>query len=640
MQLTQQGVYLGRATPSPILTDKTVTYAVDATLDETRYYLCSTLHQSPKVRSVILNTFTDGTDHVLDAGKKISLKKSTTTGLTYGAKTTFYDPTDGSFQAQSLSAGYSNNGRFHALISCHTSVGTPGGTNELRYVYSDDDGTTMSSAVTITLPSNGLNGFRMHDKINDCGNGVMWAPAYFSTDEGDATQSSRYVVRTTDGGANWSFVLVDGPTSAFINEGSGLLVTNSVQILMCRYDDVFQYWMYKTTDAGATWTSVGAFSTTHIMTVAAPCALRKFRADSGKYYAVMYFPDKANERLYAIYGRLDNAIDAGVGFLNTNTLILLRQDTVILHYGDMCHYNNNMNARGVWPREAGTFPDDNEMIYIESPATQYDSVAAYIDPQTIYDKLGNIMLIGSARGLVSNTTNDYGIVNGSSQVTTLKSILPGPINQNFTATAGGIVLNAGGMDFDGTKALGHATASYFNFLHTSSAGFADVQSTLYMVVKAGTNSNPGAAYGFFGNNAASAGNIGYCAYYSDSGINNASGLLISKGTAGFIIQFLNADIITANTKLLICIEVDLAQATTNNKVKVYINKVLQSTTVTAFSSSISSSNATFVGQIGSVGNNASRLVGTVWDIVIQNCTDLSTVRDNFSQALMDANGIS
>lgn len=639
--MQQQSILLSRAV-SIFPTDKTVTYAVNSTLDETRYYLCSTLHQSPKVRSVVLNTFTDGLDHVADAAKKVSVRKSTNTASTFAAKTTLYDPTDGVFQVQSLSAGYSNNGRFHALISCHTSVGTPGGSHELRYLYSDDDCTTMSSPATITLPVTSLAAFRMHDKIIDCGNGILIAPAYFATDEGDDTQSERYVVRSTDGGANWTWILVEGPTTAYINEGSILAITNNILVLMCRHDDTKQYWMYKSLDAGVTWASVGGFSTSHVMTIAAPCALRKFRADNGKWWAVMYFPDKGNDRLYALYGRLDNGVDAGVGLFNTNTLILIRQDTEILHYGDMLHYNNNMNARGVWPRELGTFPDDNEMIYITSPATQYDSVFPYIDPITIYDKLGVIAFIGSARGLVSNTTNDYGIVDSSDRITTLKSIAPGPLSQNFTATAGGILLNSGAADFDGTKALSHGTASYFNFLHTSSAGVADVNNTLYFVVKMGTGANPNAFYGLFGNNAGSGGNIGYSTFYDDRAAvprSDAWGLLISKGSAGFIIDFHPDNMVTPNQYFVGCLETDLSQSVTNDKVRLYINNVLKTTTVTTYSAAISGSNASFVAQIGSIGNNAGLGILSLKDFIVQNHVDLPSVRTNMTQALMDINGI-
>lgn len=646
--LPQHGI-LGKPA-SLIPTDDTKTYSLQSTLDETRYYLCSTLHQSPKVRSVILNTFTDGLHHNYDPDKVISVRKSTDLGLTYATKTTLYNPTDGTFQAQSLSAGYSNNGRFHALISCQDSSGTPGGNQELRYLYSDDDCTTMSSPVTITLPSTSLNAFRMHDKIIDLGNGVMLAPAYFVTDEGDATQSERYVVKTTDGGANWSWILVEGPTSTYINEGSLLAVTNDIVYMMCREDTSTpypQFYCYKSLNQGATWTNLGIFGTTVNKAVADPPILRKFRADNGKWYAVMYFSDRggsAND-IYAIYGRLDNGVEGGMGLFNLSTLTLLRSDpTTYLHYGDFIHYNNNMNARGAWPREASSVAlEDNEIIYFENLTTQYDSVFAKIDPITIWDKLYNTLFISSPRLLASNTTNDYGVVNGSNQVTTLKSIAPGPLNQDFTATAGGILLNSGAIDFDGTKALSHGTAAYFSPLHYSAGGAADVNNTLYAVVKFGNSSDPNAAYGLFGNSAGSFSNRGYCILYDDrvsQSRNNNLVLLVSKGSAGFIIEFTaNNNLITPNAYFVLCVETDLSQSSNNDKVKVYINNVLQSTTVTAYSGSISSTNPIYVAQIGAIGNNTVIATMSLKDFAIQNAVDLASVRSNMNLALMGVNGI-
>ena len=647
MQLSQYGITLGRPTPL-IPTDDTKVYALQSTLDETRYYLCSTLSQSPKVRSVGLNVFLDGVNHVDDAAKKVSFRKTTDLFLTYGSKTTFYDPVDGDMQTQSLAAGYSNNGRFHALIQCQDSVGVPGGTQELRYMYSDDDGTTVSSPVTITLPVTSLNAFRMHDKIIDLGSGVMLAPCYFFTDEGNITQSERYVVKTTDGGATWSFILVEGPTSTYINEGSLLSITNNIIYYMVREDTSSspQFYCYKSLDQGGTWTNLGFFGTTITKTGGDPPVLRKFRADNGKWFAVMYFSARSADTLYAIYGRLDNGVEGGLGLFNVSTITLLRTDPVnYLHYGDFVHYNNNMNARGAWPREVSSVPlEDNEMIYFENLTTQYDSVFAKIDPITIYDKLYQTLTITSPRQLTTNTDDVYGVVNASNQVTTLRSIAPGPLSQGFTATAGGILLNAGAIDFDGTKALGHAVPAYFKPLHYSTGGVADVNTTLYAVVKFGTGSNPNAAYGLFGNNAASSANRGYSIFYDDRASvprNNNLVLLISKGTAGFIIDFsANDNLITPNVYFVLCVEVDLGQASNNDKVKVYINNVLQSTTVTTFNSGISSSDPVFGGQIGSVGNNALLATMSLKDFILQNAVDLPSVRSNMNLALMGVNGIS
>lgn len=641
--LTQHGFTGSLAGGIITPTDDTKVFAQTELLDNNRYYLNSTLHQSPKVRSVVLNTFTDGNAHVLDAAKKIVFRKSTDSAATFGSITTLYDPTDSTFQVQDPAIGYSNNGRLHILADCHTNVGSAGGSHELRYMYSDDDGTTVSSPVTVTLPSTVLNTFRLYGKIIDLGNGVLLAPCYFVTDEGNATQSSRYVVRTTDGGANWSFIAVDLLTSAYINEGSLLAVNSNVVYYMCRYEDLFQFWGYKSSDGGLTWTSLGPFGTTISKSTGDPCRLSKFKADNGKWYAAMYFSNRGTDTLYAIYGRLDNGVDGGLGLFNTNTVTLLRTDaTNYLHYGDMCHYNGNMNARGAWPREVGTALVDNQMQYFENLTTHYDTVFATLDPVTIWDKLYNPSFIASPRGLASNTTNDYGIVNGSDQITTLKSIRPGPLSQNFTASAGGILLTSGAAVFDGTKALAHGTASYFKFMHTSSAGVADVNYTVYAVVKFGTGSDPNAIYGLFGNNAGSSAAIGCSIFYDDrasSSRNNALGVIISKGTAGFIIDCVNVNLITPNTFFVLCVEVDLSQSVNNNKVKIYINNVLQSTTVTTYSASISGSDPTYVAQIGSIGNNTA--IGTISlkDFIVQNYIDLTSVRSNMNTALMEVNGI-
>lgn len=641
MTLAQHGISLGR--PIPLIpTDDTKTYSVIATLDETRYYLSSLIHQSPKVRNVLVNTFTDGVNHVNDPGKKISMEKSTNRGLSWGSKTTLYDPTDGSFQVGDPSIGYANNGRLHVLADCHSVIGATGGTHELRYFYSDDDGATISTPATISLPVTSLIGFRMYGRLLDLGNNVLIAPCYFSTDEGDATQSERYVIRSTDGGANWTWILVDGPTSAFINEGELLAVTPNILVYICRYDDTNQFYMYKSVDAGLTWSIVGPFGTTVSKSTDDPCRLHKFRADNGKWFCVMYFSDRGNKRIYAIYGRLDNGVDAGVGLFNTSTLTILRTDpSVYIHYGDFCHYNGNMNARGVWPREASAVAnEDNELIYFENLTTQYDSVFAVLNPVTIYDKLGLVMGIYDWRGLVSNTTNDWGIVNGSNQVTTLKSIAPGPLNQNFTATAGGIILGDG-LEYDGTKALAHGTSSYWDPLSYSSLGHTDINHTIYFVMQFGTSANPNAIYGILGNSGGSSANKGVGAWYDDRAAvprSNSFRYVIVRGVAGFILDFDNNDVITPNTLLVGCVEIDLSQSSNNDKAKLRINGTLQSTTVTTFNTTPSSP-PTFNMQIGGIGNG-SILVGKIRQVVIQNTIDLPTVRDNMIAALKGINGIS
>jgi hypothetical protein len=638
MLLAQHGI-MGNVSGGLVPTDKTKTYALSATLDETRYYLNSLLHQNPKDKRIVIHTFIDSVNHVADTGKKFVYRLSSDRGATFGSKTTLYDPTDGTMQVQDPSAGMDRKGRLHIFADCHEGVGSgaTGLDHEVRYMYSDDNGVTVSSPSVISFPATSLATFRFYGRCIDTGS-VLIQPVYFFTDENTFTNSERWVLRSTDYGANWSWVLVEATTD-YINESECLAINNNVVFMISRYEPIkLTYMMYKSIDAGATWVRVGLLGTGISPVTAAPCRLHKFRADNGKWWAAMYFPNKDNGSVYAMYGRLDNGVDGGLGLFNSTTLTLLRDDTVTLHYGDFLHYNGNLNCRGAWPRENGSFPTDNELIYFENLSTHYNTVFAIIDPVTIYDKVAVPMTIFTWRGMVTNTNNDYGAVNGSGQVTAWKSILPGPLSQNFTATAGGIVLDSDGLTFDGTKALSHATSTYWNFMHYSGAGESDINYTVYAKLKIGIASNPNAAYGIFGDNGASAVNKGASLFYDDRVAVPASdrmALKISKGSAGFIIDFVNDDVITPNVFHVVCIEVDLSQSTTNNKVKLYVDNVLISTTVTTYNTGVVN-NPTYNMQIGATGNNALPFIGTMKEMIFQNAIDLPAVRTNFTQALIDA----
>lgn len=622
-----------------IATDDAVIYGLLSTLDETRYYLNSLLHQSPRSRDVILNTFGDGVAHVTDAAKKYSFRKSTDKGFSFGSKGTIYDPTDGTFQIQDPSSGYDNTGRFHVFADCHSNFASAGQTHELRYLYSDDDCTTMSSPVTITLPSIGMATFRMYGRMIQ-NNNVLMVPAYFFTDEGTFTNSARYVLRSTDFGDNWTWIEVSTGTT-YINESEILAVDDSTVIMVSRSEVLKQFNMYKSTDNGLTWIDCGVLGTSIIMSIAGPCRLRKFSLDDGTGVAVMYFSDKANFRIYALYGRLENFVIGGIGGWNLNTLTLLRTDTVYLHYGDMCHYDGNMNAVGAWPREQSTTPlVDNELIYFTNLSTQYGKVFSILTPVTIYDHLAQPAGLYSWRGLAANNTNDNGTVTSSNEVTLFKSLEPGPTNRNFSATAGGIILGDG-IAFDGTKALLHSTVTTFDFLSNSSVGYTDVNWTVHVCVKFGTGSNPNAAYGLFGNNGASGANVGMSIFYDDRVSvprNNNIVLQITRGGGTFIINFANDDIITPNIFIIITIECDLSEATTNNKVRVYINGALQSTTVTTFNTTVTTP-PTYGAQIGATGNSVLPGILTLKHLIFQNAIDIASVRNEIINTLMDLEGL-
>jgi len=375
--------------------------------------------------------------------------------------------------------------------------------------------------------------------------------------------------------------------------------------------------------------------------VANPCRLHKFFLDDGTEIAAMYFVDRANERLYGLYGRLNNFVIGGVGGWNLNTVTLLRQDTEYLHYGDMVHYDGNLNAYGVWTREASTVPlEDNELLHFANMATHYGKLFSILTPVTIYDHLVAPLGIYSWRGLLANNTNDYGTVTSSNEVTLFKSLGPGPTSVNFSATAGGIILGDG-LEFDGSKVLNHSTVATFNPLSQSAAGYTDVQWTIHACVKFGTGSNPNAAYALFGTNGASSSSIGVAIYYDDrvsQSINNGLKMFITRGGGTFIINFVAADIITPNSFFILTIECDLSEVVQNDKVRIYINGVLQSTTVATFNTTVATPPA-YGANIGGAGNSVLPFIGGIKHVIIQNEIDIDSVRDEIIDTLMDLEGL-
>lgn len=631
---------LGSATAQRV-TDDTQAYSLQATLDNNVYYFTSFLCQHPTNKDIILHVFTQGDDHGEDPAKKIIYRKSTDRGETFGSINTLYDPTDSTFQIQGPGCGYDSNGRFHIFADCHSDLDAPGGTHEIRHMYSDDDGATVSSATVIPFPSTSMLTFQIYDKLVQMGSNIMIS-FFFYPEQDVTTSTENWLLRSEDFGATWDWVFMGSVSGNFRSEGSGLAVTPTVGIWVFRSESPARFFMYKTLDAGLTFIECGEFGFL-IMPAAGPCRLNKFKADNGVDLVEMVFLDRGNtpKKISAVYGRADVAVTAGTGLWKQTIYTIHSDATYVLNYGDVCHNYGNLNAIGMYEREVN-FPTDNELLFFKCPATHYGSVLLEVLPVSIYDSLALPQFIFDWRGLIVNNVNDSGTVNSSNQVTVLKGLYPGLVGAgyNFTATAGGIILGDG-VEFDGTKPITGTTPLNFNFLSHSSSGSTDINYTIYFVIKPGVSSNPDAVYGFFGTAAGSAGNIGINMIFDDRSSqsrSNAFRLYISKGSAGFTFDFLNDNMLTPNVYQVVCCEVDLSQATQNNRAKLWVNDVLQSTTVTT---SITTINAppTYNPQIGALGNNIFPFVGGIKQIIFQNAIDIPSVRTYMTQILMTINGI-
>lgn len=257
----------------------------------------------------------------------------------------------------------------------------------------------------------------------------------------------------------------------------------------------------------------------------------------------------------------------------------------------------------------------------------------------LYSSLSNLILVLDATGLRYNTTNAYGTVDSSGVCTVWQGVAPGSHTGLFTAgglgpgnTGSPCKWLDGFLSFSGGVVLSSTSAaSSFNFLSDPST----TKWTAHLVLKIGKEANPELIYGLFGNNQSSQGSKGASIFYDDRTTatnSNSLGSVITKGTAGFIIEARPDDIITPNVPFVLTVETDLTLAAASRQ-KFYINGVQFPFTVLS-PSTATVTTPSFVLQIGSVGNNLFPFNGWYSHIILQNTVESSGTMLAFVNSLL------
>jgi hypothetical protein len=347
-------------------------------LDENRYYLTNHLCQKPSNANVIVSLFSDGLNHVPSDGKVISRRISTDKGVTWSAKSQSYDP-GGTDSPGDLGAGYGSGDRLHAIIDLlHTAAGPSWTTFAMVYIYSDDDGATWSSPVDITssIPSDGLAAWRVYSTIIE-NDGVLMCAYYKTTSDLSSANSARYILRSTDNGANWTSILIQtGATHR--NETEIVALSSTVVLAVTRDESTLEYYQSISTDNGLTWTNQGDLSFGETFARATPVRLKKFQI-AGTNIIACYYSDRDRDIFKVIYGKASDLIASGLTGWNIGTKFTLHQgsNNEHLHYGDACHFDNNFQAIGMYAIDS--FPNvgsgtENEMYTLLIPTFQYPFV--------------------------------------------------------------------------------------------------------------------------------------------------------------------------------------------------------------------------------------------------------------------------
>lgn len=350
-------------------------------LTETRYYLPVCLFQNPNTPSTINQIFRDTVTHVYDAGGKASRRKSTDGLRTFAAKQDVFNPS-GAEAVLSVGGGYDSAGKLHFFANTQT-AGNNTSTNKMYYAYSTDDGDTWSSFTDITssLTSDLLGGFIVDQTMIET-NGALIISYYKFTQNGDVSESANYILKSTDGGSTWASKTIRAKSSTYRNEGTLVALTSTNIFYLCRDEVTLEWRAYKSTDTGENWSDLGAFDIGESLTRATPPLLRKFLLN-GTSVVVFYWARRDLDQLCAAYVVTATLDSTGISAFTGGTKVVLAQgnDDNHYHYGDVCHWNNDMNAVASWPYDpypgtgAGT---ENTLRTFNLITAQYDSIKTFL----------------------------------------------------------------------------------------------------------------------------------------------------------------------------------------------------------------------------------------------------------------------
>lgn len=260
-------------------------------------------------------------------------------------------------------------------------------------------------------------------------------------------------------------------------------------------------------------------------------------------------------------------------------------------------------------------------------------------PAPDYTILNNLIVLIDSRGLVINTSNEYGTVDGSGNVLEVKSISPTPTPHLFEDNGTAPTLTADGILFGASGRLRAADSlTWANPLHYN-ANINNLSWTIHRIGKIGSSENPNGNIGLFGNNGTSSASKGISAYYLDtlaSSHNNKLVCNISRGTA-YIANLLHGDCIIPNRDFLLSIRY-IHSNSQNSRYEIYINGRLMLNLSVDNPNSSPVTTPTYQFEIGGCGNATLSGVQTLRHFSIQTGIDSQEVFEDHMNRLMGANG--
>jgi hypothetical protein len=357
-------------------------YTALSILNDGKYYLSQHLLPKPSDSNTLVNIGDEGTGH-LALARVAQRRISTDGGVTWSSKITFADwaGTTGDV-VNDIVAGYGSNGRLHIMISTHVEMG---GACKLWYIYSDDDGATMSSATEMTsiLPSDGLALFRVFDTIKEIDGRLFFC--MYKQNVGAFSSSAEYFVYSDDNGANWSYNTIIAASASYYNEMSSLALSDTFIMGIVRNDtnDNFRYTF--STDKGATWAAPVALTISETFDFGHPPRLNKFKINGVDVVSFVFADRTGTHHMKAIYAKASDIMVSGASAVANLTALnkfglFGSNGTHHFHYGTIHYVNDTMDGIALFPLDnyPGAGGTTNQLVTFRLPTAHYPNIKALL----------------------------------------------------------------------------------------------------------------------------------------------------------------------------------------------------------------------------------------------------------------------
>ena len=349
--------------------DDTIEFNEDSIVDNAPYYIFLGNYLRNPVNDKVLYLYRFSDEHLMDTGSKVSGKISTDKGQTFASEFDIYDPSVVGVNEPGV--GYDSNGKLHFFVSVRDDTDLDlMVVDELRYFFSNNDGSTINTPVIIPYPSDGLlHAWPTGRMIEN--NGVL-LKNYYRQDAAIATESANYLLRSTDGGSNWATITIRVKGSAYYNEADIIALSNTDLLVTFRDEDNGGWQQYRSDDNGLTWSNDGNIKFGESLGgIPRPPSLRSFKINNQLVIAFYSFNDSTNKH-FVVYAKATDLISSGLSGWNTDTKIILQTTNTNLGYNNEVHFDNTLEAILVTHQAnavAGT-----KSHFATLPTTQYDSL--------------------------------------------------------------------------------------------------------------------------------------------------------------------------------------------------------------------------------------------------------------------------